>query len=130
MAEGFQINRTTKSAEKLITRLQRLKRQDYAGILKSNGAKAVSIYQRSTPVDTGRTAASYSYEVVKVGSGLKLSVTNSNVTRDGTPIPILIHYGHGTGTGGYVPARPFLDKAAKQLNEAVKADVERSLRNG
>jgi Bacteriophage protein of unknown function (DUF646). len=130
MAEGFRLSRTTKSAEKLINSLQKKKNANYMAALKSNGNKAVSIYQRMTPVDTGRTANSYSYDVKKVGSGLQLVVTNSNVTRDGVPIPILIHYGHGTGTGGYVPARPFLDRAGKQVKGLVKPDVERMLRNG
>lgn len=130
MGDAIRLTRRTNSAEKLINSLRKKKNANYSSILQSNGNKAVGIFQRMTPVDTGRTSMSYSYEVKKIGRGLQLVVTNSNVTRDGTPIPILIHYGHGTGTGGYVPARPFLDRAGKEVSASVKPDIERTLRNG
>ena len=97
-------------------------------ILESYARRGVAALQGSTPLDTGRTAELWSYEIDISRGRWSVTWTNSNLTRDGTPIAILLQFGHGTGTGGYVQGydyinpslRPVFDKLADDIWKAVK----------
>lgn len=89
------------------------KMQIYA-ILNKYGAKGVEALSKNTPVDTGLTAESWSYEIVETGSGYKIYWKNSNIV-DGVPIAIILQYGHGTGTGGYVQGRDYINPALQPV---------------
>lgn len=87
--------------------------------------EGVRALEAATPRDTGLTAGSWSYEIVKAGDGIKINWLNDNVNQ-GHVIAVLIRYGHGTRNGGYVPARDFITPALtpifdKIANEAWKA---------
>lgn len=43
-----------------------------------------------TPTKSGKTAGSWGSEIVKTSSGIDAFITNSNVTKNGIPIPILL----------------------------------------
>lgn len=75
--------------------------------INSIAAKGVMELTRATPKDTGDTASKWSYEIKKVKGGYEVAWTNSAAAGD-VPIVILLQYGHGTGTGGYVPGRDFI----------------------
>lgn len=107
--------------------LEKLQKQDYYKVLDECAQRGVAALQAGTPKRTGLTAASWGYEI-QVGSGVTtISWTNTNVTRDGDPIAILLQYGHGTGTGGYVAGldyinpsiRPVFDEIADAVWKAV-----------
>lgn len=91
-----------------------------------SAAKAgLAALQAATPKDSGITAASWSYKIVKAGDGISIEYHNSNVNK-GRNIAVLIRYGHGTRNGGYVPARDFITPALlpifdKIADEAWKA---------
>lgn len=81
----------------------------------------------ATPVNTGKTAASWDYEIEDDGKGkVTVTWTNDNIV-DNVNIAIIIQYGHGTKNGGYVqgrdyinPAlRPIMDQMAENMWEAV-----------
>ena len=79
----------------------------------------------ATPKDSGLTAASWTYKIIRSGDGLSIEYHNSNVNQ-GLSIAVLIRYGHGTRNGGYVPARDFITPALRPIfdkiaNEAWKA---------
>lgn len=112
-----------------IAYLKRLQQDDGRKLLVQYGEMAMSNLALNTPIDTGLTARSYTMDIRKTSYGLEAIISNTNVTSDGVPIPLILHYGHGTGTGGYVPARPFIDTAIKPANDAFSASVERRLRN-
>lgn len=82
-------------------------------VLTSMGESGVSALRNATPVDSGKTANSWSYKIVGTAKGYDLVFTNSSKTLTGTPIAILIQYGHGTGTGGYVPGIDFINPALR-----------------
>lgn len=85
------------------------------------------LLRENTPVDTGRTAASWDYEIEQIERGWRVSWKNTNINK-GVLVAVLIQYGHATGTGGYVPAidyinpvmEPIFGKAADDLWEEVK----------
>lgn len=102
--------------------LEHLKQKDYFKVLDECGRQGVEALKASTPTRTGLTAASWAYEV-EVGSGqTAIAWTNTNVTRDGDPIAILLQYGHGTGTGGYVAGRDYINPAIQPVFDNI-ADV-------
>ncbi|AHV82980.1 hypothetical protein P078_0017 [Lactococcus phage P078] len=120
---------TSGNFDNSIAYLKRLQQDDGRKLLVQYGEMAMTNLSVNTPIDTGLTSRSYTMDIRKTSYGLEAVISNSNVTADGVPIPLIIHYGHGTGTGGYVPARPFIDTAIKPASDAFAASVERRLRN-
>lgn len=72
----------------------------------------------ATPVDSGATANAWSYEIVKKGDSIHIYWTNSNVV-NGVSVAVLIQYGHGTGTGGYVQGRDFINPAIRPIFDQI-----------
>ena len=92
-------------------------------VLDECGKMGVDALVSGTPKDTGKTAASWSYET-EVGPTMStIYWTNDNVTHDGDPIVILLQMGHGTGTGGYVAGRDFINPAMKPVFDAIEDKV-------
>lgn len=85
--------------------------------------RGVEALSAATPEHTGKTANSWSYEVEKSGGNYSIHWTNSDVDEDGTPIVILLQYGHGTGTGGYVQGRDFITPAIVPIFDQISNDV-------
>lgn len=94
--------------------LKKASKMQIRAILNKYGAKGVEALSKNTPVDTGLTAESWSYEIVETGSGYKIYWKNSNIV-DGVPIAIILQYGHGTGTGGYVQGRDYINPALQPV---------------
>lgn len=119
--------KTTGDLHKTDTFLKKLLKQDLTTILHRYGQKGVEALSAATPVDTGKTAASWDYTIKESPGSATITWTNSNVN-NGVPIALLIQYGHGTGTGGYVPGRdyikpaigPILDELADALWKEVR----------
>ncbi len=93
------------------------------------GQMGVEALAANTPIDSGLTAASWSYEIKRTKDGVTISWSNSNVN-EGVVIAIILQYGHGTGSGAYVKGidyvNPSIAPIFKQLsndawNEVIKA---------
>lgn len=78
------------------------------------GEMGVAALRDSTPKDTGKTAESWSYEVIKSNEAARLIWKNSNVNK-GVPIAIILQYGHGTRNGGYVQGRDYINPALRPI---------------
>lgn len=76
----------------------------------------------ATPMDSGLAAYSWDYEVVKENGGWTINWTNSDV-ENGFPVVIMLQYGHGTGTGGYVQGRDFINPAIKPIFDKIAENV-------
>jgi len=83
-------------------------------ILEKYGREGVSALESATPIDSGITAGSWGYEIHSSGETYTIHWTNDS-TNKGVNIAILIQYGHGTGTGGYVQGRDFINPALKPI---------------
>ena len=77
---------------------------------------------RATPVDSGKTAASWGYTIEKSKGQYRIVYTNSNV-QDGVNIAILIQHDHGTGTGGFVEGIDYINPALKPIFENMVDNV-------
>lgn len=91
-------------------------------ILDRYGKEGVALLANATPSETGLTAASWGYEVKKGRGFYAINWYNTNVV-NGTPIAILIQYGHGTGTGGYVQGRDYINPTLRPLFDKISEDV-------
>lgn len=85
------------------------------------GAMGVAALAAATPKDEGVTAGAWYFEVKKDATSWSLIWGNNNVV-DGKPIAVLIEYGHGTRTGGYVPGRPFVNAALDPIFDQMSAE--------
>lgn len=89
----------------------------------------VEALKNATPVDSGLTASSWSYEIVSEGGGVVIYWTNNNVI-NGFNVAVGLRYGHGTGNGGYVRGNDFISPALEPVFErivnAVWEEVKRS----
>jgi len=94
------------------------------------GQMGVDALSSSTPVDTGLTASSWGYRIVESSYGPGLEWFNTDLDSEGQPIAILIQYGHGTGTGGYVRGRDFINPAIQPIFDEIMFNLERRLRGG
>ena len=84
--------------------------------------KGVSALEAATPKESGVTAASWDYEIRRTRGGLEIVWTNSHVN-DGAPIAILLQYGHGTGTGGWVPGRDYINPAMQPIFDEITEKI-------
>lgn len=78
--------------------------------------------EAATPKETGKTAASWRYEIESDGKNTRIGWYNENV-HDGCNIALLLQYGHGTGTGGYVPGTDYINPAMKPVFDAISDEV-------
>ena len=91
------------------------------------GRQGVAALSAATPVDTGKTAASWHYQVKNTKNGVTLEFTNSNETTSGTPIAILIQYGFLMPSGYYVQGRDFINPANRPIFDKLADNVWREL---
>lgn len=105
---------------------ERLKNIFHAGLLDKYGREGVDALSAATPVDSGETAASWRYEIKNTANGMAIEFKNDNINQ-GCNIAILIQYGHGTGTGGYVQGRDYINPAARPVFERLSEEISRKV---
>ena len=102
--------------------LAKMIKNDLVSQLDKYGAMGVAVLSSATPVESGLTAASWYYEIKKSRGNYTIEWKNSH-TAGGTSVAILIQYGHGTGTGGYVQGRDFINPAIRPIFDQIATDV-------
>lgn len=106
--------------------LERAKSAVNLGILDKYGREGVAALASATPVDTGLTANSWEYDVSYGQGSATLSFYNTNI-QNGQPIAILLQYGHGTGTGGWVQGRDYINPAIRPIFDRIAEDAWREV---
>ena len=95
-------------------------------ILNACGQKGVAALSSATPVDSGETSGSWYYTISKTGQGYKITWRNSHIEK-GQLIAILLQYGHGTGTGGYVQGRDYINPAIRPVFDAMALAIGKEI---
>ena len=98
--------------------LKTLHEQEVFSTLDRFGRQGVAALSAATPVDSGETAASWYYEITRTKSSWTITFNNSNMV-GGVPLAILLQYGHGTGTGGYVQGRDYINPAIQPVFDRI-----------
>lgn len=104
------------------TYLTRLKGKDIFAGLERFGAQGVAALAAATPVDSGETASSWTYEIVRRTGYYSIRWHNTNV-QGGKPIAILLQYGHGTKNGGYVQGRDYMNPVILPIFDEIAAEA-------
>lgn len=98
--------------------LERAKEAIKIGDLDKYGREGVAALASATPVESGLTATSWYYKIVRGKGSVSIQFYNSNI-QNGVPIAIILQYGHGTGTGGWVEGRDYINPAARPLFDKI-----------
>ena len=100
----------------------------YKNILEKYAQEGVNALKTSTPVDSGKTADSWFYDIKEDSKGFSITWSNSNIN-NGVPIAILIQYGHGTKNGGYIKGLDYINPALRPIFNKIRDDVWRVVTN-
>ena len=95
----------------------------YDKIFTAAGERGVAALKAVTPVDTGLTRDSWKYSYEIKNSTASLIFSNNNLAEEGTPIVILLVYGHATQSGYYVQGNDFVTPAIKPILEQLANDI-------
>jgi len=87
-------------------------------ILEQYGRKGVAALASATPQETGLAATSWNYETSQNGGVYQISWTNTDI-ESGFPVAIMLQYGYGTGTGGYVQGRDYINPAIQPIFDEI-----------
>jgi hypothetical protein len=90
--------------------------------LSSLGQRGVTALAAATPTETGLTANSWGFEVTSKDGSVTLTWFNTN-TIDGVNIAIILQYGHGTGTGGWVAGRDYINPAIQPIFDDIANEM-------
>lgn len=106
--------------------LERIKNTMRIGELDKYGREGVAALASATPVDTGKTAQSWYYKIENKKGSITISFFNSNI-QNGIPIAIILQYGHGTGTGGWVQGRDYINPAIQPIFDKIAENAWREV---
>lgn len=94
--------------------------------LKKYGEMGVEALMEATPVRTGKTQASWRYEIQR-NNDKTYSIVWINDNRSegdhGPPVVVLLYYGHVTRQGGYVEGRDFITPAIRPVFDKIAKDA-------
>ena len=90
------------------------------------GIDGVTALASATPVDTGETANSWYYEIVHENEKIAITFNNSHI-QNGVPIAVILQYGHGTGTGGWVEGRDYINPAIQPIFDKIAENAWREV---
>lgn len=107
--------------------LRKMESGDIFATLDHFGQIGVAALQAATPTETGQTAQSWFYEIVRRRGYYSIRWKNSHV-EDGRPIAILLQYGHGTRNGGYVQGRDYIMPAIRPVFDQIDAEFRKVVR--
>lgn len=102
--------------------LNKMEKFNMEKILKKYGQMGVDALASATPIDSGLTASSWGYEIVSSKERASIHWTNTN-QNNGVYIAVILQYGHGTGTGGYVQGRDYINPAIRPVFDKIAEEA-------
>lgn len=107
---------------------EKLEKSAKPRVLEKYAQLGVQALASATPVDTGTTASSWYYEIESQNGVYIINFCNSNINK-GVPIAIILDVGHGTGTGGWVEGRHYIEPALQPIFDKLAEDAWREVTN-
>ena len=107
---------------KLNRYFERLKETANVGVLDKYGRAGVAALSSATPINTGKTASSWYYDIKRQNGSVSIEFNNSNFNK-GVPIAIILQYGHGTGNGGWIQGRDYINPAIQPIFDQIANDA-------
>lgn len=115
----FTVEGDSKKTETFLNNVSKL---DILGIMSSCGEEGVAALSSATPVDTGLAAGTWAYDVHVRNGVYYIYWTNTDIEHD-FPVVIMLQYGYGTGTGGYVQGRDYINPAIAPIFDEIANKV-------
>ena len=112
---------------KLNRYLERVKESAKIGVLDKYGREGVVALASATPVETGKTANSWYYEIKRQNGSVSIEFKNSNI-KDGVPIAVIIQYGHLTGQGCWIEGIDYINPALKPVFDGIVNDIWKEIK--
>nr|DAT69334.1 MAG TPA: type I neck protein [Caudoviricetes sp.] len=103
--------------------LKKMSQAEIEKALAAYGERGVALLSSATPIRSGLTANSWSYEIENSGGSARIVWTNSNIVGEKYNLAVLIQYGHGTGTGGYVTGIDYINPTLRPLFEEMANSI-------
>jgi len=122
---GFSLSGSTSKTNAF---LKAMKSESLYSEIDQLAQRGVVALSQATPQDSGLTAASWSYEIDMSNGGAQISWLNSN-SEGGVNVAVILQYGHGTGTGGYVSGRDYINPAIKPIMDQIADAVWEKVRS-
>ena len=120
MKISFRHKGSFKNTEKF---LKKAEKADYWSRLERFGEEGVEALSSATPVDSGKTAQSWRYEIHKTAEDCAIVWYNDNNAEDWFNVAIGLQYGHGTNGGGWVQGIDYINPAIRPIFEKIAEDV-------
>lgn len=102
--------------------LKKLSTLDIGAVAQAGAQRGVRALAAATPRESSRAASSWAAEVKRTKNSTTITWTNSDI-ENGFPVVIMLQYGHGTGTGGYVQGRDFINPAIRPIFDEIADSV-------
>lgn len=112
----------TRSGKRTEDSLRRLKQGDIFRSLDAEARKGVSALAQASPKESGLSSSSWDYQIERSGRSVTIKWTNSDV-ENGFPVAIMLQFGYGTGTGGYVQGRDYINPAMRPIFDSIADQV-------
>ena len=116
---SFKTRQEGRDSEKWLNDVKKLQIES---ILSKYGELGVRALASATPIESGATAAAWGYEIEGDGSGWSIHWTNDNFN-EGVNLAVILQYGHGTGTGGYVAGRDYINPVLAPIFDQIANDA-------
>ena len=114
--------------KKATSYLEKLKDAIQLSSFDKYGQAGVNALSSATPVDSGKTASSWYYKIERTKNTISITFYNSNINK-GVPIAIILQYGHGTGTGGWVEGRDYINPAIQPIFDKMAEEAWKEVTN-
>ena len=99
-----------------------MKDQTMYKVLEPYARSGVDALSAATPTETGKTAASWGYEITIEQGHCRIDWTNDNIN-DSVNIAVILQYGHGTRNGGYVQGVDYINPGLKPVFDRLAKDA-------
>lgn len=106
--------------------LRKLRDGDIYKSLDSAAKMGVNALASAVPKESGLAADSWNYKIERSRSSVTITWINNDI-ENGFPVAIMLQYGYGTGTGGYVQGRDYINPAMKPVFDDIADQVWRAV---
>lgn len=110
------------SFDKTFKFLAAMQHLDIEKVCDNEAQKGVRALAAGTPKDSGIAANSWSYEIEHTKSSTTIWWKNIDV-ENGFPVALMLQYGHGTGTGGWIQGRDYINPAMRPIFDEIAETV-------
>lgn len=86
------------------------------------GREGVAALSAATPLRTSLAAHSWGYKVSARKGSYSVVWTNVDI-ENGFPVAIMLQYGYGTGTGGFVQGQDYINPALRPIFDRIANKV-------